>query len=101
MKRQNFYNKINKLEAEYEQAYYDSLKNPKNQSELQALLNWRTYFTKVLDTTRVFFFEKSNSVVLIDSYLGYRERFRTPSAALQTIRQWQFDLINNLDKEDF
>jgi len=46
-----------------------------------------------LDTTRIFFFEKSQTVVLIDNCEGFKKCYKTTKSALSEIQGW----INSID----
>lgn len=90
MKRSTLKNRIQKLEKSYEDYEYSLCESAQDK------MNFKQNFTGLLDTARVFFFEKKNILVLIDRPNGYKKAFKTPSAGLKEIRSW-FDSIVDQD----
>lgn len=93
MKRSTLNNRIQKLEKEFEEYGYSLCES------VQDKLNFKQNFTGLLDTTRVFFFEKKNLLVLVDRPNGYKKAFKNPSAGLKEIKSW-FDSIVDQDSVD-
>jgi hypothetical protein len=99
MKRERFFAKIEKMETEWADYTYSRCESVHDR------LNWKTYHQKLLDTTRVFFFSKTNTVVLYDKPNGYKEHFKNPSLALKEIRGWlgtyyNQDAVQDLEEEE-
>lgn len=89
MKKENFYKKIDKIEKVWEDYTYSKCKTVSDKC------NWKQWHISVLDTTRIFFFEKKNTVVLIDKANGYKKHFKNPSLAIKEIHSFLITLIDN------
>ena len=89
MKKENFYKKINKIEKIWEDYTYAECKTT------QDMLNWKTWHTEIMDSIRVFFFAKTNTVVLIDKSNGYKKHFKNPSLAIKEIDSFLIALMDN------
>ena len=89
MKKENFYKKINKIEKAWEDYTYAKCKTTQDK------LNWKTWHIEIFDTIRVFFFAKTNTVVLIDKSNGYKKHFKNPSLAIKEIDSFLIALMDN------
>ena len=82
MKRTVLLERIGRLEKSYEDYKYSLCES------VQDFVNFKQNFTPLLDTTRVFFFEKYNLMVLVDEPNDYKKAFPTPSEGLKEIKSW-------------
>jgi hypothetical protein len=89
MKKSTFNARIQKLETAYADWDYSLCKTTQDK------LNWKGSFCPLLDTTRVFFFAKTNTVVLVDRPNGYKKHFKNPSLAIKEIRSWADSFYND------
>lgn len=89
MTKENFYKKIDKIEKVWQDYTYSKCKTVSDK------LNWKQSHIFVLDTMRVFFFSKKNTVVLIDKMNGYKKHFENPSLAIKEIDSFLIALIDN------
>ena len=82
MKKLTFDNRLKKALTAEENYWYSLCESVNDKC------NFGQSYTSITDTTRIFYFAKTNTVVLYDSPNGYKESFKNPSLALREIESW-------------
>lgn len=89
MTREKFFKKIQKLETEWEDYCYSQCET------VSEKCNFKNEHNTLLDTTRVFFFGKTNTVVLYDRPNGFKNKYKNPTLAIKEIESWMDTLIRD------